>query len=78
MTNSEFIYWLTGYLKLTDDSYLDEKQITIIKNHANLVQTVEVDLSESIRHFIADLEAELSQLAKIPIESVRKRAIFCN
>lgn len=41
MTNNEFKAWLCGYVLLASDTPLTEQQITIIKNHAQLV--VEVD-----------------------------------
>lgn len=32
-----FVYWLQGYLELTNDKELDENQVEIIKNHLKLV-----------------------------------------
>lgn len=37
MNERDFIYWLKGYLELSDATALTEKQLQIIKDHIDLV-----------------------------------------
>jgi hypothetical protein len=46
MTNEEFKAWVAGYVLLSDDAAVNEKQITIIKSHANLVKEIDGFLTE--------------------------------
>jgi hypothetical protein len=46
MTSRDFVYWLQGFFELSDVKTLDEKQVTAIKNHLNLVFYHEIDPSE--------------------------------
>jgi hypothetical protein len=58
MKNSEFIVWLQGYLELCPEDILDIRKLRIIRNHLNLVQAVEgqlSDLNQSYRTWISDL-----------------------
>lgn len=61
MTNKEFKYWIDGYLALSTENRLDVRQITIIKNHANLVKAVVGELHPEIMQFIARLDNKIQQ-----------------
>jgi len=37
MTTEAFIYWLQGYFEISDAKTLNEKQVSIIKDHLALV-----------------------------------------
>lgn len=67
MTNSEFRHWINGYLVLSDEEYLDNKQICIIKNHANLVQQMAGNLDADITNFIFQLESNIQDNSQIDI-----------
>ncbi len=41
MSNEEFKYWLLGFVLLAQDPPLNSKQISIIKNHANLAIAID-------------------------------------
>lgn len=60
MTNLEFRYWLHGFYELSEDLVLDEKQIKIIKNHADLVKRTEGKLDEDIQRFLTQLKKHLN------------------
>lgn len=48
MNERDFTYWLKGFLELSDSKELNEKQVTIIRNHLDLVfekVTPDVDLN---------------------------------
>lgn len=45
MSNDEFQAWVQGYMLLAQDKPLNEQQIFIIKNHANLVEAVDGPLT---------------------------------
>ena len=45
MSNDEFQAWVQGYILLAQDKPLNEQQIFIIKNHANLVESVDCPLT---------------------------------
>lgn len=47
MKSTEFAFWLQGLFELTDTKTLDEKQVTMIKNHLKLVFLYEIDPSYS-------------------------------
>ncbi len=47
MTNLELRYWLQGFYVLPDELSLDEKQIKMIKNHADLVKRTDRRLSRT-------------------------------
>lgn len=44
MTNAEFLLWLLGYFELCGEDLLNRKKLFIIKNHLNLVKSVEEKL----------------------------------
>lgn len=37
MTPENFVYWLQGYLEITNQKELDESQVKVIQEHLNLV-----------------------------------------
>jgi len=37
MNERDFCYWLKGYLELTYDSHLTKEQLSVIKEHLDLV-----------------------------------------
>ena len=39
MNPRDFVYWLQGFLEIQDPKNISEEQITIIKQHMNLVLT---------------------------------------
>jgi len=39
MTEREFIYWLQGFLEISNPNSITTEQLTIIKNHLKLVMT---------------------------------------
>lgn len=47
MTAVSFAYWLQGLFELSDIKTLDEKQVTTIKNHLNMVFKHDIDPSMS-------------------------------
>jgi hypothetical protein len=58
MTSENFIFWLNGFIELTDPKILDEKQIQIIKDHIALVLKKEtpVRLSEKSQDILNRLQ----------------------
>lgn len=59
MTNQEFFYWLKGYFDLNDaHPIINERELRIIKNHLELVKSIEPHLSEENKA----LDALLNQL----------------
>lgn len=48
MTTEAFIYWLQGYFEISDAKTLNEKQVTIVKDHlAKVLKKETPDRSES-------------------------------
>jgi hypothetical protein len=39
MTSQEFVYWLNGFLELSEAKTLDERQLKIVREHVSLVLT---------------------------------------
>lgn len=74
MTNNEFTYWLNGYLSLTDDVFSNKQQLTIIKNHANLVATITGELTPNIKNFIENLEKIMADRQQVPLIEIKKLA----
>ena len=56
MTHDEFKCWIRGYLTLSTENFMDINQPTIIKNHINLVKSVDGFLDFTIEHFLAVIE----------------------
>jgi len=72
MTNQEFIYWINGYLTLSDEKNLNMYQVDIIKNHANLVNVTLGFVDSQIEQFITVLEQEIKQHSKINVVKLRQ------
>lgn len=64
MTNKEFKLWIQGYLSLSDEPFLNKKQIIIIENHSNLVSTVEC-LDAEVYSFLDFLNTEINKHEKV-------------
>lgn len=64
MTNDEFQIWLSGYIALeNDDAILSAKQLWIIHNHLQLVQTVTGSLTEEnqwLQHRLQTLRSHMT------------------
>lgn len=45
MTSRDFVYWLQGLLEIGNPETLTKEQLTIVKNHLNLVFLHEIDPS---------------------------------
>lgn len=71
MTNEEFKYWLSGYITLTSEIALDDKQYNIIVNHANLVKAIAGHLDLVNKNFITWLEEQIRQARHVPLLDVR-------
>lgn len=39
MNSDQFCYWLQGFFELTDAKEVNQKQVEVIKEHLNLVET---------------------------------------
>ena len=67
MTVDEFTYWIKGYLELTNDGFLDKRQLNIIENHANLVEAVIGFQDKNIERFIRLAEEKVATNNQINI-----------
>ncbi|MDI1351431.1 MAG: hypothetical protein PSV35_01475 [bacterium] len=56
MTNNEFEAWISGYIELKGECALNERQIEIIRNHANLVVAVDGFLTVSNQTLVDNLQ----------------------
>lgn len=72
MTNKEFKYWIHGFLTLTSENSLLDWQIKIIRNHANLVKTVEEAPDNEIEDFVTLLEEYIALNNSVKIEQLKK------
>ena len=57
MTNDEFRAWILGYVQLTNDLPLNARQITIIKNHANLAHKMDGFLTPDNQVLLSNLKS---------------------
>lgn len=57
MTNEEFRAWINGFLTLSESTSLNKHQITIIKNHANLVLAIEKELDLDVVAFLEKIDS---------------------
>jgi hypothetical protein len=76
MTNLEFKYWLSGYLALSDDHILNNKQLIIIKKHAELVKEISGHLDADVINFIVQVDIE-SQDTTIHFSTFKELAKAC-
>lgn len=61
MTNEDFKYWINGYLALSTEDFISKNQLTVIKNHINLVKAVEKNLDESIQQLLTFINEGINQ-----------------
>lgn len=65
MTQENFVYWLNGFLEISDAKKLNEKQVQIIKDHLALV----FDKQTPNRNILTDIKMPTSStvdISKIP------------
>lgn len=74
MTNDEFRYWINGYLMLSSEDFIDSRQISIIKNHANLVEAVMGSLDVDVIDFILRIENQIKANPHISLGTVKQIA----
>ena len=72
MTNDEFKCWINGYLALSTEDFISMKQLAIIKNHINLVKSVEGVLDLNVEHFLAAIEENIKTEALINFSDFKK------
>mgnify|MGYP003390420498 CR=1 FL=1 len=61
MTPEQFTYWLQGFLEIQNPSTLDERQITIVKDHLQLVfkkETPDRDLKKKLNPIDSDKDQQ--------------------
>jgi hypothetical protein len=71
MTNHEFRCWLDGFLSLTDESSFNQHQLTLLKNHANLVKAISGELEQDIQLFLTCLDKKMQHVSHISIDDIR-------
>lgn len=72
MTNDEFKCWINGYLALSTEDFINMKQLAIIKNHINLVKSVEGFLDLNIEHFLAAIEENVKKKTLINFSDLKE------
>lgn len=72
MTHNEFNLWINGYILLSTEDDITQKQMSIIKNHAELVKAVEGYWDQKITRFLADLEHFFSSDHTMSFEVFKK------
>lgn len=60
MTSRDFAYWLQGFFEISENNMVTEHQVSIIKNHLNMVFKHEIDPS----HGDKDHQKMLSDIHK--------------
>lgn len=71
MKESDFVYWLQGFVELSDTDTISERQWLMIKDHLKLVfDKVTPDRSQPLR--IKSMEEVLSEHFKKPQDSYWK------
>lgn len=77
MTSKDFVYWLQGMFELTDVDTLNEKQVTLIKNHLKLVFLHEIDPSYSddptVQHIFQNIHDGKKPLDGVDVKPVPSR-----
>ncbi len=76
MTHVEFKYWMQGFLILSDDLYITQKQYHIIKNHADLSKAVVGHQDEGISLFMERLKG-VDKISKTSINDAKLYAKEC-
>lgn len=74
MTNEEFKSWISGYITLSSDDNFDLKQFRMIKNHAELVKTIDKKLVSEIETFLLHLETLFKDKHSIAFHDFKKCA----
>lgn len=74
MTNEEFKSWINGYITLSSDDTFDLKQFRIIKNHAELVKTIDKKLVSEIETFLLHLVSLFKDKHSIAFNDFKKCA----
>ncbi len=74
MKNEEFVYWISGYLTLSNEDSLNERQFSIIKNHANLVKEVSGRLDPAITDFMVVVENLLQKFGSLKRKDLSRLA----
>lgn len=71
MKTTEFCYWLQGLFEVADPKTLDERQVSLIKAHLNMVFHHDIDPS-----YPADQQGALNALhtGKPPVQPPRPQA----
>jgi len=72
MTNDEFKCWINGYLVLSTEDYINMKQLAIIKNHINLVKSVDGVLDVNIQHFLAMIEDNIKKESILNLSDLKE------
>jgi len=63
MTPENFVYWLQGYLELTDNPHLDAQQVKIIQEHVSLVLTKKTEnIPVYVRGGVTDMNEGLVEI----------------
>jgi hypothetical protein len=70
MTETEFKIWLQGYIDLSDETYLDHPQLTIIHNHAQLVIATAGQTSLLMQDILLSLEILKNKLHDVSREDI--------
>jgi hypothetical protein len=75
MTHHELKLWLNGYIELSKEDFLTQKQRIIIQNHAALVKAVEGYLDENLTCFLAELDRFFLDYDTIPFAEFKNIAL---
>lgn len=55
MNSRDFCYWLQGFVEVTNTTSITDEQLTVIKNHLNMVFKHEIDPSHGDKNHQAEL-----------------------
>lgn len=77
MTNDEFKCWINGYLALSTEDFINMKQLAIIKNHINLVKSIDGPLDLNVEHFLAMIEENIAARTVISFSDLKERWSDC-
>lgn len=77
MNSNEFVYWLQGFLELSDADTLDQEQVIKIKEHLALVLTKVTEDDKSKASVTERLSRLEQKLTKDYIRGVAGTTKFC-
>ena len=77
MTNDEFNCWINGYLALSTEDFINIQQLTIIKNHINLVKSIDGSLDLNIASFLALVEENIKTTTVINFSDLKETWANC-